>query len=393
MNDEAWNNADAYLLQYLELQLATLLAPIEAVAPDWAVLPAGPSLRGEPIYREIRQARAQDDASLPMGGWERDLKRADWAGLSRLAAQALAYRSKDLQLAAWLLEAQLNLRGFDAIAPCITLIQGLCERFWDGLHPQPSDGSYEHRANLLRWINEKLLTVVRQIALTQSGQEHEFNWTDWERVQRHEQMRSAANGKSVALEGPDLAEVARAMSATPANFYLTLFHTLADASEALGLLGEVLDLHFDGDAPGLSAFSGALLQIKALAGAELHKRGMRPVLDGRALQPPAALGARAAAPGAPAAPAAPQPRGGSPRDLGGEQAVEGSRMRAYAQLTEAADTLLRLEPHSPVPYMIRKAVEWGSLDTVQLYQELFLQQGGQLNIFKLLGLDPATAAK
>jgi type VI secretion system protein ImpA len=36
---------------------------------------------------------------------------------------------------------------------------------------------------------------------------------------------------------------------------------------------------------------------------------------------------------------------------------------------------------------VRRATEWGSLNTVELYQELFLRLGGQLNIFEMLGLE------
>ena len=64
------------------------------------------------------------------------------------------------------------------------------------------------------------------------------------------------------------------------------------------------------------------------------------------------------------------------------------RNDAYAQLDAAADFLMRLEPHSPAPYLVRRAIEWGNLNTVALYQELFVRLGGQISIFELLGIEP-----
>lgn len=40
-----------------------------------------------------------------------------------------------------------------------------------------------------------------------------------------------------------------------------------------------------------------------------------------------------------------------------------------------------------MPYLIRRAVEWGALNTAQLYHELFIEGRGQLNVFQLLGLE------
>ncbi|WP_258898281.1 hypothetical protein [Burkholderia glumae] len=48
---------------------------------------------------------------------------------------------------------------------------------------------------------------------------------------------------------------------------------------------------------------------------------------------------------------------------------------------------MRQEPHSPVPYLVRRATLWGRMNTAELYQELFLRLGGQLNIFEMVGIE------
>ena len=80
---------EEYFTEQFGLPLAALLAPITAQQP------AGPSLRGSPLYGAIEKARRQDDPSVPLGAWEYELKRADWGQVSTLTLQALQ-QSKDL---------------------------------------------------------------------------------------------------------------------------------------------------------------------------------------------------------------------------------------------------------------------------------------------------------
>ena len=56
-------------------------------------------------------------------------------------------------------------------------------------------------------------------------------------------------------------------------------------------------------------------------------------------------------------------------------------------LAEAAEYLSRDDPHSPVPYLVLRAIEWGQLTTAELYDEIFIQNEGRLNIFELLGIE------
>ncbi|WP_214644802.1 type VI secretion system ImpA family N-terminal domain-containing protein, partial [Mycobacterium tuberculosis] len=80
--------------------LTAFLSPLEG--PEG---PAGPPLRYDPVCARIREARTEEDASLPMGEWTRPLKKADWRTAEMLCTEVLQRRSKDLQMAAWLTEA------------------------------------------------------------------------------------------------------------------------------------------------------------------------------------------------------------------------------------------------------------------------------------------------
>jgi type VI secretion system protein ImpA len=83
--------------------------------------------------------------------WQTELKRADWGAVEFLCSTALAERSKDLQLAAWLLEAWIQLDGFEGAARGLELIARLCMAFWDGMYPSLTE-ELEARLAPVRWI-------------------------------------------------------------------------------------------------------------------------------------------------------------------------------------------------------------------------------------------------
>ncbi|WP_148716415.1 type VI secretion system protein TssA [Chitinolyticbacter meiyuanensis] len=363
----------SYCTDQLSMSFDALLAPISAEQPT------GAALRNGAIYRQIEEARRADDATLPQGAWEHELKRADWDRVSELAAGAIARESKDLQLAAWLLEAELNRNGFAGIACCLALIDGLCQRYWDGLYPAAPDGDLDYRANVLRWLNDKLLPALRRIPLTATGRDRDYTWADWDQARRNEQLKASGGRNAPPMEGATQAELNAAVSATGSDAYGWLYCTLSDALAIADALTETLDARFGDDAPSLRTFTGLLEQIRSVIAAELKKRG----IDASALR---------------FAEAAPEPHHQmeTPQieeddfypPVGGPLGPISGRNEAYARLAEAADYLMHIEPHSPVPYLIRRAIEWGNLNTVELYQEVFLRLGGQLSVFEMLGLTP-----
>jgi type VI secretion system protein ImpA len=69
------------------------------------------------------------------------------------------------------------------------------------------------------------------------------------------------------------------------------------------------------------------------------------------------------------------------------------REQAFVCLRKAAEYLMKDDPHSPVPYLVYTACDWGEKAAPDLYQELFLIKGGQLNIFEMMGLNTEDSKK
>src|SRR5436190_17450151 len=103
----------------------------EILTPIPGANPAGENLRYNPVYDKIKEARREDD-DAPQGEWQRERKVADWPLAIKLISEALATKSKDLQLTAWLAEAMLNREGVAGLREVLDLIRGYLEKFWDG---------------------------------------------------------------------------------------------------------------------------------------------------------------------------------------------------------------------------------------------------------------------
>jgi type VI secretion system protein ImpA len=64
----------------------------------------------------------------------------------------------------------------------------------------------------------------------------------------------------------------------------------------------------------------------------------------------------------------------------------GSRAEAYQLLELAAAYLQRTEPHSPTPYLVKRAVTWGRLPLPELMQEVLREEGDLTRYFSMLGV-------
>jgi type VI secretion system protein ImpA len=127
---------------------ADLLNPIKGDNPS------GPNLRYDPLLDKIKEAR-REDLDVAQGEWKTTVKTADHKLVIKLASELVATRSKDLQVAVWLVEAHVRLEGFKLIAPSFRFIQSLMTEFWDTLHPEIEDDDLELRAAALSWLGSQ----------------------------------------------------------------------------------------------------------------------------------------------------------------------------------------------------------------------------------------------
>lgn len=343
-----------------KLGLGELLEPISPEAP------CGELLRYEGTYDRIQAARAEDDPVLARGVWKLPLKRADWAEVERLSVEALEKRTKDLQIAVWLTEAWVHLDGFAGLGYGLRLTASLCLRFWNGLHPGEGPDALEYRIAPIQFLNEKLPVLVKLLPLTNPSSDDvkAYCWADWETGA----TRSALAGSSA----PTQAQFQQSAMLTQPNFFFGLLADVETSIAACTELESVLEKQCGNDAPSLRQLWSAMESIRELFASIVNQRG-----EGEAGQEQPA---EAAAPSWHNSSAEPDAQAEASTSAGPIR----SRAEAYRRLSEAADFLSRTEPHSPAPYLIRRAIAWGSMRLEDLLPELVHNHAELGEIFRLL---------
>ncbi|MEO2218712.1 type VI secretion system protein TssA [Chromobacterium vaccinii] len=347
----------------MERRLAELLRPMPGDSP------CGEPLRYTPEYDQLRELRRQDDPTLPTGVWESPLKKADWAGVEDLAGRLLRERGKDLMVAAWLGEAWLHLRGLSGLRAALALLSRCCETYWDDVHPLPRDGDMSFRTGPLEWAARGYAAIVEtEMPVMEGAPPRDVKvptLAGWREMNR---VRLAADDDGEAQRAYRLLE--GWVSALPGRAVADGREALDDSRRLLQRLDAWCDERMARDAPSFLSLRQTLdqfdLTLRELA-------AMQPSFSAQPAPDPAC----AEAPN----PAAPPPLAAAP----GEPV---SREDAYRQLRLIAAYLARTEPHSPVPYLIHRAVEWGDKPLRALLAELLDSDAEARRLWSLLGVLP-----
>jgi type VI secretion system protein ImpA len=322
----------------LPLDLDVLLAPLPGDAPSGS---SSVFFEIRPRLEELRREVTPDTRQFE----EQDLKAPDWAGVEKLTRDSLGSAAKDLRVVGYLIESLVKRYRFDGLRAGLELIRRLFADCWDFLLPAIEDGDLTARAlpveNMLDAPDKglRLPTSVRSIPVVRSA-EGAFSYLDWRRSQDPKEKTQAALadgfGKALAATKPE------AVTADSA--------AVATCLEELGNLTKVLDERIGSEAPALQRLREALedsrrfvtfVHSKVVPGSPVGEENTDTPSDGTGTTGSAA--ARA---------------GGA------------SRESLYQQLDRLAVELERLEPHSPIPYLIRRAVRLGSMPFPALIRAL-----------------------
>jgi type VI secretion system ImpA family protein len=381
------------------------------LAPVAGPLPTGEFLRYDGTYDTIQEDRREDDATLEQGIWKTKLKKADWAAVSRTCRQALETRSKDLQIAAWLTESLLQQHGLGGLRCGLEAIHQLCLRFWKDVHPRVEEGGMEYRVAPFQWINEKLPLRLKLMPMTQPtvADTPTFSYADWEKANRLENLAKRSKSDKISDQSKNLVTTESILlnaSLTPPTYFCAFIDEL-DAILALSrTIENFLDEHCGKEAPGFSEFRKILEALRLLVvqlGGEKLEQALAVAREKpspeQQLTVKQSVGAEQIAGAATAVATDSQEVKASrmeqkaidasgPAETSSSASAVGSRAEAYRRLNEAADYLLRIEPHSPTPYLVKRAVAWGDMSLDQLINELVHDQANREFIFNLLGFRP-----
>jgi type VI secretion system protein ImpA len=324
--------------------------------------PSGESLRYAPVFDQIKEARREEE-EISQGEWQTAIKKADWPLVIKLCGEAIAKKSKDLQVAAWLVEALVRRDGFAGLNEGLTLIQGLLEKFWDTLYPELEDGDAELRAAPLEWIGSRLDGPLRKVPLTGNG-------LDWQNYKESRTVPSEADAESSESKQQARADAIadgkltpeafdQGFDATPKATYEAWMGQVDASLESQERLKQLCEEKFGDLAPTFRGLRTTLEELRQTlhvflarkreqeAGGEEPERAAGPEAPGAG-----SYAESAAAPArAPARPAAKMALAAEPAD----------RDDALERVLVAARWFRQNDSYSPVPYLLVRGLRWGEL--------------------------------
>jgi type VI secretion system protein ImpA len=329
------------------IDIDALLASIPGDSPAGGPIPFAVREKLEEARKEVN--RDEFDSDDPMRP-EADVK-ADWPAVTRLAQDTLTETSKDLLVAARLAEALARGRGFGGLRDGLRLMRRLVAECWDRLQPPvESEEDLEVRAAPFYWLDSedraaRFPNSVRQVPIIVGGGAH-YSWWQWKQSQ---------GGKG----GVTTADIEKAVEAAAREECQVTVDDLTEAAQELDGLTRELAGRMGQLAPALTGLRQAVSDCRTLAQQILKKKGPGPSEDGGDGDGDGTLAGDMAQAGT-------VPESGG-TFLGRQVA---SRAQVYQQLKQAAAMLQTLEPHSPIPYLINRAVELGALPFPDLMREL-----------------------
>jgi type VI secretion system protein ImpA len=272
--------------------------------------------------------------------------------------------------------------GFVGLRDSLRLMSELQDRFWDTLHPEIDEGDQEGRANAVSWMDAQCGFAIRKIPITQGAGYSYIDWEDAKRFSlptnfdslpseqqeaiRAEQSRAEAEGK---ISG-DLFKKARAQ--TRRQFCEELNFAIEECIAALKELNRVDDERYDrNQVPSTPQLSKSIDEVHAQ---------VKKILADKRVEEPDPEDSEEYANGESAEGGSAGSGGG-----GGRGAIEG-RAEALRRLGEIAAFFQKTEPHSPVSYLVQRAVKWGSMPLETWLQEVVKDTNVLGNIRETLGL-------
>ncbi len=337
-------------------------------------------------YFRLRDARADARASERGSDRDGEIAKAEhhWRIVEENARHILTETGKDLEVAAWMTEAALRLRGLAGLTAGAQLMSGLVSGFWSqGLFPSGDDGDDSGRGISLAGLNGvsgdgTLLQPLRMVVLFYRPDQTAITLWDYERAEDVEAIGDAVRKQRRLAAGlPRLSELEDEARITGQAYLRALGE---DAKVALAWWRELtnaMDRALGDDSPPSSRVAKILEKIirvatklapgeieDAVDAGELHSAGLGASLyhvdvSDHAESPDAA-------------------RSGPKNPV--------TRDDMLQTLLVVADFFRTHEPHSPLAYTLEEAVRRARLSLPELLLEVVPDVGARSSILSQLGI-------
>jgi len=332
-------------------------------------------------YSQLKSARkaARDAERNNIFDSEQSQAANNWHKILTLAPALISNETKDLEVACWYTEALLRQKGFKGLRVGFTLLRRLIEDFWDdGLYPQADEDGLETRVSPISGLNGEgadgvLLSPIRSTYITDDVDPGPYSlWQykqaiDTKRIQDDDRRRNQEEKVGFTFE-----DIEKSINSSESQFFIELFDDVAACLDEYNKIGALLTEHCGIEhAPSTSKIIELLDEtVAALNHIAKDKLPVQQEVVVEELQQDDASESQTTA-------------AKKSVDVG---AALATREDAFTQLRLIADYFRKTEPHSPVSYIITRAINWGDMPLEQLMNELIPESGSRDTYSSLTGV-------
>jgi len=347
---------------------------IEALLSDIAAdTPCGEDLEYDPLFAEMEKL-AQETPERQYGDTIIPAEPPDWRGVKK-AALSLLERTRDLRVAVYLARALLQSDGFPGFAEGLALVEGLIERYWDGVYPlldPDDDNDPTLRINTIVALcdSETTLRDLRETPLVSSRALGRFSLRD---VQVAMGVLTPVAGDDEEL--PTQSRLDAAFQDADLEVLQVTAEAVAGARERVERIEAALtDQVGVTQAPDMSDLTGVLKEVRQVLTEQLQRRGVSATgeTEGQGESEDGAASGAAT----------------------GQRLVVGdiaSREDVIRMLDKICDYFSRYEPSSPVPFLLKRAKNLVTKDFMEIM--LDLAPGGTEQANLIFGLQSESSSE
>ncbi|MGD8571226.1 MAG: type VI secretion system protein TssA [Gammaproteobacteria bacterium] len=342
--------------------------------------PAGVDLRADvsptSTYNVLKDARNSARAAERKNVFDSADNTAlnHWKTVQEMAPSVSVNETKDLEITSWYIEALTRTEGFDGLLRGFRVLKGLITQYWDEVYPLPDEEGLETKVASITGLNGLgaegvLIAPIRNIPITRSGNVDFSLWQYKQAVEIQKIPDERVREERTGAAGFSMDDVQHAVNETVDADIVMLKSTIGACLDEYRQISQLLDDHCGEHSPPTSNIVNVLEDCQAAVNHLYKDRNIDVANDTEDDQPDQATNS--------------ENGGGSGSSTSRVGSPIKSREDAFQQILEISAYFRKTEPHSPVSYVLEKAVKWGRMPLDQLIPEL-IADGGALEQYRNL---------
>ncbi|MFT5083362.1 MAG: type VI secretion system protein ImpA [Lentisphaeria bacterium] len=359
------------------IDIESLLQPFTGDIPSGLDIRSdiSPTSPYQMLRSQREQARAVERQSVHDGNSNEASEH--WRQVAEISPGIFRDKSKDLEVACWYAEAMVRRNGFAGLRDSFRLIEGLIDRFWDTLFPIPDEYGIETRVTCLAGLcgdgglEGSLIAPIRKVTITEGDYPGPFSFWQYHQANDAENTIDERSRKNkIENLGFSLKDIDKSVDGSTQDFFVNQRSDLSECIDCYRSISTKLDnLCGLEDAPPtrkiIEVLDECLLAVNFIGKQKFpvaaeENEDIEESSD--TIDSPEATKTNTRGPVA-------------------------TRDDAFKQLLLIADFFRKTEPHSPVSYILQKAVKWGNMPLTELISELIDNDDSRRRYSELTGVE------